>query len=120
MRHGIKRWKLTCGNRDRDSLLVGLSISMVQSEQIKTTLTKAKALRSFVEKLITLGKRGTLSDRRYIVSILQGNSLASDIAAKLIDDLSVRYKDRQGGYTRLIRSGYRQGDNAEMAIMQFV
>ena len=122
MRHKVTKYRLSLSNRNRDSLIINLAISLINSnsEFITTTITKAKAMKPFVEKLITLGKKGGLSDRRRIISLLNGNILSSKISSKLIDDLGQKYKERNGGYTRVIRNGFRQGDNAEMAIIQFV
>jgi len=121
MRHSVSRYKLTLRNRDRQSLLMGLARSLILSQNgyIKTTIIKAKALRPFFEKLITLGKCGNLNARRRIIALMKGCADASDIAQKFIDR-GVIYKQRPGGYTRIIRNSYRSGDNAEMAVIQLV
>jgi large subunit ribosomal protein L17 len=95
---------------------MNLSNGLIAHEQIKTTLPKAKELRPFVEKMITLGKKGDLNSRRLAAAILRDN----DAVKKLFDVLSVRFKDRNGGYTRIMKYGFRAGDNAPMAVIQFV
>ncbi|MDR0571242.1 MAG: 50S ribosomal protein L17 [Rickettsiales bacterium] len=95
---------------------MNLSNALINNEQIKTTLPKAKELRPFVEKLITLGKKNDLHSRRIAVSILRDETSAK----KLFDILAVRFKDRNGGYTRIMKYGFRMGDSAQMAIIQFV
>jgi large subunit ribosomal protein L17 len=97
-------------------MLSNMSVAMIKHEQIKTTLYKAKELRSFVEKLVTISKKQTLSARRGLLSTI----LDKDAVGKLMDTLAERYKSRNGGYLRILRSGFRQGDNAPMAIIEFV
>jgi large subunit ribosomal protein L17 len=97
-------------------MFANMAAALIKHEQIKTTLPKAKELRSVVEKLITLGKRGDLHARRQALSVLQERWLVS----KLCDDLADRYADRPGGYTRVIRAGFRYGDAAPMAIIELV
>jgi large subunit ribosomal protein L17 len=97
-------------------LLSGLAYSLIDKEQIRTTLPKAKDIRPYVEKLITLGKEGSLAARRRLIGILHSETLAS----KIIDTLGQRYREREGGYTRIIRAGYRHGDNAPMAIIELL
>jgi len=116
MKHGIKKRKLNRFSSHRGLLLINLSKSLLKYEQIRTTLPKAKELKSFVEKLITLGKRGGLDNMKRAFSILH----ESDIVSKLFDVLSVRYKDRNGGYTRVIKHNFRRGDSAPMAIVELV
>ncbi|UFX98321.1 50S ribosomal protein L17 [Candidatus Gromoviella agglomerans] len=121
MRHNILRYKLTKGGRNREFLLSSLSMSLFLSgDKIKTTITKAKALRPFAERLITLGKKGDLYSRRRIISILHGSVQSPDVACKLIDEIGKKYQDRNGGYTRIVRAGYRLGDGSEMAYIQLV
>jgi large subunit ribosomal protein L17 len=116
MRHGIKGRKLNRHSDERKALFKGLAASLLKHEQIKTTLPKAKDLRPFVEKIITLGKAGGLSCRRQAISILGDKT----IAAKIMGSLAERYKERPGGYTRIIKAGFRPGDNAPMAIIELV
>ena len=93
-----------------------LSNALIKHEQITTTLPKAKELRPFVEKIVTLGKRGDLESRRKAISILQDEKMTQ----KIFDTLANRYKDRQGGYTRIVKMGNRFGDNASNAIIEFI
>jgi large subunit ribosomal protein L17 len=98
------------------SMFANMCASLIKHEQIVTTLPKAKELRPIVEKLVTLGKKGDLAARRQAISEI------GDIAMvkKLIDVIAPRYKDRQGGYTRIMKAGFRHGDNAAVAVIEFV
>lgn len=116
MRHGHQGRKFGRKSSQRKALLSGLASSLIKFEQIKTTLAKAKDLRPYVEKLVTVGKKGDLSARRQALSVL-GNK---DIVAKLMSTLGERYSSRPGGYTRIIKAGFRYGDMAPMAIIEFV
>jgi large subunit ribosomal protein L17 len=116
MRHRVSGRKFSRTKSQRRALLSGLACSLIEKEQLKTTLPKAKDLRPYVEKLVTLGKAGSLSARRRLIAVLRNEGLTT----KLIDSLSDRYKDRQGGYTRIIKAGYRYGDHAPMAIIEFL
>ena len=116
MKHNIKHRKLNRTSSHRKALLMNLSNSLIKHEQIKTTLPKAKELRPFVEKLITLGKKGDLAARKKSISILQDEKMSK----KLFGILADRYKDRNGGYTRIIKLGNRYGDNAPTAVIEFV
>ena len=116
MKHGIKGRKLNRTSSHRKALLNNLSISLLQHEVIKTTLPKAKELRSFVEKVITLGKEDNLSNRRKALSVLKNK----DLVNKLFNDIGVRVKSRNGGYTRIMKFGFRTGDKAPMAIIELV
>ena len=116
MRHGMKGRKLNRTSAHRKALLNNMAASLLKHEQITTTLPKAKELRPFTEKLITLGKRGDLHARRQAVSVLKDKALV----AKLFDALAERYKERQGGYIRVLKAGFRYGDNAPMAIIELV
>ena len=100
----------------RQAMFSNLAASLIKHEQIVTTLPKAKELRPIVEKLVTLGKKGGLALRRQAISELRD----VDMVKKLFDTLATRYKDRQGGYTRIIKAGFRYGDNAAMAVIEFV
>ena len=116
MKHNIKHRKLNRTSSHRKALLMNLSNALIKHEQITTTLPKAKELRPFVEKLITLGKKGDLAARKKSISILQDAKMSK----KLFDILADRYKDRNGGYTRIIKLGNRYGDNAPTAVIEFV
>ncbi len=97
-------------------MFANMSAALIKHEQIVTTLPKAKELRPIVEKLITLGKRGGLALRRQAIGEIRDVAMAK----KLFDVLAPRYKDRQGGYTRIIKAGFRYGDNAPIAVIEFV
>ena len=116
MKHNITHRKLNRTTSHRKSLLMNLSNSLIKHEQITTTLSKAKELRPFVEKIITLGKKGDLVSRRKTISILQDQKNTK----KIFDVISERYKERSGGYTRIIKVGNRFGDNAPTAIIELV
>lgn len=116
MRHGNKTKKLNRTSSHRDAMLANMAVSLVLHEQITTTLPKAKCLRPVVEKLVTLGKQGDLASRRKLFSLLR-----SDLAvAKLIDVIASRYASRAGGYLRIMRAGFRYGDMAPVAVIEFV
>lgn len=117
MRHGMAHRKLSRTKSQRRALFAGLSKALIKHEQIKTTLPKAKELRPIVEKLVTLGKRGDLHARRQVLGVLDGDTV---LVQKLIDTLGVRYKERSGGYIRIIKAGFRYGDCAPMALIEFV
>ncbi len=116
MKHNITHRKLNRTSSHRKSLLMNLSNALIKHEQITTTLPKAKELRPFVEKLVTLGKRGDLESRRKTISILQDEKMV----AKVFDTFADRYKDRKGGYIRIVKIGNRFGDNASTAVIEFV
>ena len=116
MKHNITHRKLNRTSSHRKALLMNLSNSLIKHEQITTTLSKAKELRPFVEKIITLGKKGDLVSRRKAISILQDQKNTK----KIFDVISERYKERSGGYTRIIKVGNRFGDNAPTAIIELV
>jgi large subunit ribosomal protein L17 len=97
-------------------MLANMAMALVKHEQITTTLPKAKELRPYVEKLVTLGKRGDLHARRLLIAKIRDDATAS----KLIDVLAPRYAERAGGYIRVLKAGFRQGDNAPMAVIEFV
>lgn len=116
MRHARGYRRLNRTHEHRKALFANMAGSLIEHEQIKTTLPKAKELRPIVEKLITLAKRGDLHARRQAAA-----SLKQDMhVAKLFDELGARYKDRQGGYVRIMKAGFRYGDMAPMAIIEFV
>ena len=116
MRHGMANKKLNRTSEHRKALLKNMLNSLVKYEQIKTTLPKAKFLKPEAEKIITLGKKDTLHNTRMLVSQLQDTKSAN----KVKKTLSKRYEKRSGGYTRIIKAGFRYGDNAPMAIIEFV
>ncbi len=116
MRHNIKNKKLNKGSSHRKAMFMNMSNALIKHEQITTTLAKAKELRRFVEKIITLGKNGDLFSRRKAISILQYQK----ISKKVFDVLADRYKSRSGGYTRIIKLGNRFGDNAPTAVIELV
>ena len=116
MRHGISGRKLQRKTGHRHALLRNLAAALVKHEQIMTTAPKAKELRPYVEKLVTLAKRGGLSNRRLAMSRLGDETQLK----KLFDVLAERYGDREGGYTRIIKAGYRASDAAPMAVIEFV
>lgn len=117
MRHHNKNKKFGRVRKQRTALMRSLARSLILHDKIQTTEAKAKALRPFIEKLITKGKDGTLSARRIILSRLGGSAVAT---AKLFDTLSPMYKERNGGYTRVTKVGTRVGDAAKEAIIEFV
>ncbi len=116
MRHAKSGRKFNRTASHRKAMFANMAVALIKHEQIKTTLPKAKDLRRVVDRLITLGKRGGLHARRQALATLRDNT----IATKLFDDLAPRYKDRQGGYTRVIKAGFRYGDMAPMAMIELV
>ena len=116
MRHGLVNKKLNRTSEHRKALLKNMLNSLIKYEQIKTTLPKAKFLKPQADKIITLGKKDTLQTSKLLVSQLQNSSSAN----KVKKTLSKRYEKRKGGYTRIIKAGFRYGDNAPMAIIEFV
>ena len=116
MRHGIANKKLNRTSEHRKALLKNMLNSLIKYEQIKTTLPKAKFLKPQADKIITLGKKETLQTTKLLVSQLQDTKSAN----KVKKTLSKRYVDRKGGYTRIIKAGFRYGDNAPMAVIEFV
>lgn len=116
MRHGLKQRKLNRTSQHRTAMFANMAAALIKHEQIVTTLPKAKELKPIVEKLITLGKKGGLSNRRLAISRLRDE----EQVAKLFDTLAARYADRKGGYARVLKAGFRYGDNAPMAIIELV
>jgi len=116
MRHRRGLRRLNRSSTHRKAMFANMTVSLLTHEQIKTTLPKAKELRSFADKMITLGKKGTLHARRQAFSFLRDD----DAVAKLFDTLADRYKERAGGYTRVLKAGFRYGDSAPMAIIELV
>ena len=117
MRHRMSGRKLNRTSSHRKAMLGNMAAALIKHEQIKTTLQKAKELRAVVDSLITLGKRGDLHARRIAISRLHGDK---KLAEKLFGDLADRYRDRPGGYTRVVKAGFRYGDSAPMAIIELV
>ena len=116
MRHGNANRKLNRTHSHRKAMFANMSASLIEHEQIVTTLPKAKELRPIVEKLVTLGKRGDLHARRQAIAEIRDVVLVR----KLFDTLAERYKGRNGGYTRVLKAGFRHGDNAPLAVIEFV
>lgn len=116
MRHGNTNRKLNRTSSHRKAMFANMSAALIKHEQIVTTLPKAKELRPIVEKLITLGKRGDLHARRQAIAQVKDETQVQ----KLFAVLGPRYKDRQGGYIRILKAGYRYGDNAPVAVIELV
>tara|TARA_B100000941_G_C28413650_1_gene504904 strand:- start:200 stop:646 length:447 start_codon:yes stop_codon:yes gene_type:complete len=116
MRHRIKGRKLNRTSAHRKAMFKNLAASLIKYEQITTTLPKAKDLRPIVEKMITLGKKGSLHARRQLISKLPKGAEIE----KVMKDFSSRYKDRQGGYIRIIKKGFRYGDSSPMAVIELI
>src|SRR5690606_2163602 len=116
MRHAKAGRKLNRTASHRKAMLANMAVALIKHEQIVTTLPKAKELRPYVEKLVTLGKRGDLHARRQAYATLPDKVWA----AKLFDVLGPRYQERQGGYIRVLKAGFRHGDSAPMAVIEFV
>jgi large subunit ribosomal protein L17 len=116
MRHGYAHRKLGRTTSHRHALFANMAASLIKHEQIVTTLPKAKELRPFVEKLVTLAKKGDLHARRIAISRVRD----VDQVGKLFATLGPRYKARSGGYIRVLKAGFRYGDNAPMAVIEFV
>ena len=116
MRHGFRGRRFSRTAEHRKAMFANMSAALIKHEQIVTTLPKAKDLRPVVEKLVTLGKRGDLTSRRNAMSALRDEAMVR----KLFAVLGPRYKDRTGGYTRVLKAGFRYGDNAPLAVIEFV
>jgi large subunit ribosomal protein L17 len=116
MRHSIKLKKLNRTSAHRSAMLINMAVSLLKHEQIKTTLVKAKALRPFVEKLITKARKNNLFTRRYLLSRLRD----INVVTKLVKDIGPRNLNRPGGYIKILKAGFRSGDIAPIAIMQLV
>ena len=116
MRHKVSKRKLNRTSSHRKALLANMAVALIKHEQIKTTLPKAKELAPYVEKLITLGKKGDLNARRRLYSIIPEKNWGT----KVFDILAERYKERKGGYTRIMKAGFRYGDSAPMAVIELV
>ncbi len=116
MRHGNTNRKLNRTSAHRKAMFANMSASLIKHEQIVTTLPKAKELRPIVEKLITLGKRGDLHARRQAIAQMRDETQVQ----KLFATIGPRYKERQGGYVRILKAGFRYGDNAALAVIELV
>ena len=116
MRHGAAHRKLGRTASHRTAMFANMAASLIKHEQITTTLPKAKELRPFVEKLVTLGKKGDLHARRQAISHVRDVTQVG----KLFETLGPRYAERNGGYIRIMKAGFRHGDNAPMAVIEFV
>ena len=116
MRHGFKGRRFARSVSHRSSMFANLAVSLIEPEQIVTTLPKAKDLRPIVEKLVTLGKRGDLHARRLAISQIRD----LDAVKKLFETIGPRYGARNGGYLRVLKAGFRYGDNAPVAVIEFV
>jgi len=116
MRHGRSGRRLNRTASHRKALFSNMAASLIEHEQIVTTLPKAKELRPIVEKLVTLGKRGDLHARRQVISQIGSDKLAK----RLFETIAPRYASRNGGYLRIMKAGFRHGDNAAMAVIEFV
>ena len=116
MNHNKSYRKLGRRADHRMAMLKNLTISLVKEEKLETTVTRAKELRKFAERMITLGKKGTLADRRRAFAFLRDE----EAVAKLFNDLAPKYAEKNGGYTRIIKTSVRKGDSAELAIIALV
>ncbi len=116
MRHKMAHRKLNRTHSHRKAMFANMSAALIEHEQIVTTLPKAKELRPIVEKLVTLAKRGDLNSRRLAIARIRDKEMGK----KLFDILGPRYADRPGGYIRIMKAGFRYGDNAPMAVIEFV
>ncbi|MEP3668649.1 MAG: 50S ribosomal protein L17, partial [Roseibium sp.] len=116
MRHGKSGRKLNRTSSHRKAMFANMAASLIKHEQIVTTLPKAKEMKPIIDKLITLGKRGGLHARRQAISQIRDAAMV----AKLFDTLGERYKDRAGGYSRVLKAGFRYGDNAALAVIELV
>ena len=116
MHHGKAGSKLGRTSSHKEAMLRNMVTSVIKHERIKTTDTKAKELRKLAEKMITLGKKGSLHARRQALSVVRDK----DMVGKLFGELTERYRNRAGGYTRIVKAGYRYGDNAPVSILEFI
>src|SRR3974390_625156 len=116
MRHGNAHRKLNRKHEHRRAMFANIAVALIKHEQIVTTLPKAKDLRPIVEKLVTLGKRGDLHARRQAIAQIRDIPMVK----KLFDVLGPRYRSRNGGYTRVLKAGFRYGDSAPVAVIEFV
>ena len=108
--------RLECSSSHEDQMISNLISALIEHEKIETTVTKAKTVKPYAEKVITKAKSGTLHDRRQVLKMIQNKS----VVAKLFDEIGPKYEDRNGGYTRITRTTYRQGDGTELAVLELV
>lgn len=116
MNHNKSYRKLGRRSDHRKAMLMNLTISLLTSERIETTVTRAKELRKFAERMVTLGKKDTVAARRHALAFLR----SKEVVSKLFTDIAPKYAERNGGYTRIIKTGIRKGDSSEMAIIELV
>ena len=116
MHHGKAGSKLGRTSSHKEAMLRNMVTSVIKHERIKTTDTKAKELRKLAEKMVTLGKKGSLHARRQALAVIRDK----DMVSKLFGELTERYRNRAGGYTRIVKVGYRYGDNAPVSILEFI
>ena len=116
MRHGFRGRRFNRTAEHREAMFANMSAALIKHEQIVTTLPKAKEIRPIVEKLVTLGKRGDLHARRQAIAAIRDENQVR----KLFDTIATRYADRNGGYIRIMKAGFRHGDSAPMAVVEFV
>ena len=116
MRHGIAHRKLNRTSAHRKAMFANMAASLIEHEQIVTTLPKAREMKPFMDKLVTLAKKGDLASRRRAIAKVRDKAAVR----KLFEIMGERYKDRSGGYTRVLKAGYRYGDNAPMAVIELV
>ncbi len=116
MHHGKAGSKLGRTSSHKEAMLRNMVTSVIKHERIRTTDMKAKELRKLAEKMITLGKRGTLHARRQALAVVRDEAMVG----KLFGELTERYRNREGGYTRIVKAGYRYGDNAPVSILEFI
>lgn len=116
MRHRVSKKRLSRSTSHRIAMMRNMVTSLIEHERIETTIVKAKELRKLAERMVTLGKEGTLAARRRALSVVRSKAAV----AKLFSDLAERFKDRKGGYTRILKTDFRLGDNAPMAFIEYV
>lgn len=116
MRHRVSKKRFSRSTSHRIAMMRNMVTSLIEHERIETTIIKAKELRKLAERMVSLGKQGTLHARRRAAAVVR----TPDAVAKLFSDLAARFKDRQGGYTRVLKLGFRQGDAAPMALIEYV
>ncbi len=120
MRHCKHTFKIGRSGSHRSAMLANMAIGLITTGEIKTTLVRAKELRRFVERLVTLGKKGDLHRRRIALSRVRGERAGETAIKRLFDEIAPSYSDRSGGYTRIIKLGQRRGDAAEMCLIQLI
>ncbi len=116
MRHRVAKTRLSRSTSHRQAMMRNLVTSLVEHERVETTLAKAKQLRGLADRMVTLGKEGSLHARRRALAVLR----TKDSVSKIFSELATRFRDRAGGYTRILKLGFRNGDNAPMAIVEYL